>query len=250
MKPQILAMHVGTLKDVPVPVVQYQRGFGKVHDVPIIMFAITGLGAPIIVDTGTADEKHTNAWHTYRLERPADQDPQAVLERAGIDSAEVELVIHTHLHYDHCGNDDLFPNARIIVQRSELQHACDPPAPNRGAYDRLPGLLPLWTAFLDRIETVEGDVDLTPEISLIHLPGHSPGSQGVLVKADDKRYLIAGDCVDSYANWRGDSRLAHIPTGALTDLEAFMASFERIEALDCEVIPAHDDEVIAQGVFG
>jgi glyoxylase-like metal-dependent hydrolase (beta-lactamase superfamily II) len=86
----------------------------------------------------------------------------------------------------------------------------------------------------------------------VPLPGHTPGSQGILVETDAGRYLIAGDCLDSYDNWywKGDEDIPHIPSAAITDVIAFDESFRRIESLGCEPIPSHDDRVLETRVFG
>jgi N-acyl homoserine lactone hydrolase len=246
---RIQALHVGTLKDFPTAAITYHRGFGEVHDVAMIMFLITGGDHPVVVDTGTGSVEFTRQHHGYTLVRPPEQEPMAVLERVGVDPADVKTVINTHLHWDHCSNNDLFPNARIVVQREELAYALDPLEPNLAAFERLPGLVPPWVRALDRITTVRGDVELAPGLSVVHLPGHTPGSQGVLVQGAKQSYLLAGDCVDSHANWDGDSNLSHIPSGSFTNLHDYMDSFSKIEDLGCVVIPSHDFAVVETGEY-
>jgi N-acyl homoserine lactone hydrolase len=246
---RIQALHVGTLTDHPKPFVTFGRGNGETVDIAIIMFLITGGEHPIVVDTGTADPDQTRTRHGFPLVRPVEQEPLAALAAAGVDPDEVTIVVNTHLHWDHCSNNDLFPNARILVQEAELKYAVDPLPTNRWTYERRPGLEPCWMKGFDRIETVSGDVDIAPGVRLVHLPGHSPGSQGVVVEAENERYLIAGDCVTYHDNWDGDERLAHIPSGGLTNMHDFMESFDRIEALGCTVIPSHDPRVVHRGVF-
>jgi N-acyl homoserine lactone hydrolase len=244
------ALHVGTLLGFPTPAITYHRGWGERHDVPMIMFVILGGEHPVVVDTGTGTPEFTRAHHGYDLDRPPEQEPAAALERLGVDPGDVATVVHTHLHWDHCSNDDLFPAAQIIVQKAELAYAVDPLEPNRKAFQRGPGVLPPWVSVLDRIHTVDGDAELLPGISVVPLPGHTPGSQGVLVQGRGGPVLMAGDCVDTYANWTGDGKLSHIPSGSFTDLAAYMDSFRRIERLGCEVVPSHDMAVLDKGVFG
>lgn len=246
---KIRPLHVGTLKDFPTAAITYHRGFGETHDVAMIMFLVTGGDHPVIVDTGTGDAEYTKKYHGYTLDRPPEQEPQAVMAAAGVDPESVGTVIHTHLHWDHCSNDDLFPNARVIVQKAELEYAVDPLEPNLAAFERVPGILPAWVNALDRITTVRGDVELMPGLSVVHLPGHTPGSQGVLVQGESTRYLIAGDCVDSDANWAGDAKLSHIPSGSFTNLHDYMDSFKKIEDLGCVVVPSHDHRVLQEGTF-
>jgi glyoxylase-like metal-dependent hydrolase (beta-lactamase superfamily II) len=242
-------LHVGTLKDFPTAAITYHRGFNEVHDVAMIMFLITGGPHPVVVDTGTGTVEHTRQAHGYTLDRPADQEPLAVLERAGVDPAEVGTVINTHLHWDHSSNNDLFPNATVLVQEAELAYAVDPLEPNLKAFERLPGHTPSWMRAMGRTRTVAGDVEVFPGLSVVHLPGHTPGSQGVLVQGATQRYLLAGDCVDSHANWEGDATLSHIPSGSFTNLHDFMDSFSKIEDLDCVVIPSHDFQVLDEGTY-
>lgn len=243
-------LHVGTLLGFPAPAITYHRGWGERHDVPMIMFVILGGEHPVVVDTGTGTPEFTRKHHGYELERPPEQEPLAALKQLGVASEDVGTVIHTHLHWDHCSNDELFPEAEIMVQKAELAYAVDPLEPNLKAFQRGPGVQPPWTPVLDRIRTIDGKAQLLPGISVVPLPGHTPGSQGVLVDGASGQMLLAGDCVDSYANWRGDDKLSHIPSGSFTDLAAYMDSFHRIEQMGCEVIPSHDMEVLDKGVFG
>ncbi len=246
---KIQALHVGTLKDFPTAAMTYHRGFGETLDVAMTMFLITGGEHPVVVDTGTGDPEFTEMHHGYNLVRPAEQELLAVLERTGVDPDSVGTVINTHLHWDHCSNNDLFPNAQIIVQKSELEYAVDPLEPNLAAFERAPGILPPWVRALDRIKTVRGDTPLMPGLSVVHLPGHTPGSQGVLVQGKQTTYLLAGDCVDTHRNWEGDAHLSHIPSGSFTNLHDYMDSFSKIERLGCVVVPSHDLTVIAEGTF-
>lgn len=246
---KIQALHVGTLKGFPAAAITYHRGFGETLDVAMIMFLVTGGEHPVIVDTGTGDPEFTKTHHGYQLERPPEQEPLAVLERVGVDPASVGTVVNTHLHWDHCSNNDLFPNARILVQKSELEYAVDPLEPNLAAFERLPGILPPWMRALDRTSTVSGDTELMPGLSVVHLPGHTPGSQGVLVQGARTSYLLAGDCVDVHRNWEGDGRLSHIPSGSFTNLHDYMDSFRKIERLGCVVVPSHDLKVVEEGTF-
>ena len=89
-----------------------------------------------------------------------------------------------------------------------------------------------------------------PGVSVGHLRGNTPGSQGVLVTAGSRRYLIAGDCIDQNDNWTGDEKLRHIPSGSFTNLHDYMNSFGKIEQLGCDVIPSHDFAVLKEGTFG
>jgi hypothetical protein len=71
----------------------------------------------------------------------------------------------------------------------------------------------------------------------------------VLVDTGSERYLLAGDCVDTYENWTGNERTPHIPSGVHTNLFEYYDSFAKIEKLGCEVVPSHDLAVVERGEF-
>jgi N-acyl homoserine lactone hydrolase len=245
----IRPLGMGRMTGFPKPAITYMRNWGDILDIPMIMFVIEGGGAPVIVDTGPGDADRAWKYHGCRYEQALHQRPEAVLGDAGIDPGDVRLVINTHLHWDHSSNNHLFTNARVVVQRRELEYAADPVQWHNAVFERLPGVEAAWRRAQDQIEAVDGDMELTPGVSVIALPGHTPGSQGVLVQGADRRYLIAGDCVDTYENWAGDAAADHIPSGAFTNLIEYEASFRKIESLDCEVIPSHDAAVLRREYF-
>ena len=250
---RILALPSGLVPKANEPAVTYQRGWGKHRRLPMIMFVIVGGEHPIMVDTGTPPATFVREYIGYgTFERPEGEDPLTVLHGAGVDPADVRQVAFTHLHWDHCSNLDLFPNATFIVQDKELRYAVKPIPLHNRAYQHLPGTQPPWLPVLRRITTVDGAAEIAPGVSTVPLPGHTPGSQGILVETDAGRYLIAGDCLDSYDNWywKGEEDIPHIPSAAITDVIAFDQSFRRIESLGCEPIPSHDDRVLERGTFG
>jgi glyoxylase-like metal-dependent hydrolase (beta-lactamase superfamily II) len=92
------------------------------------------------------------------------------------------------------------------------------------------------------MEVLEGDVEIVPGVRALLLPGHTAGSQGVLVNTAEGEFLIAGDLVPLYENWPGTEGQA-IPNGNHTDLRAYAASFKRLAALKATILPAHEPRV-------
>jgi N-acyl homoserine lactone hydrolase len=245
----IRALGLGRLVGLHKPTITYMRHWGEFHTSPLIMFVIEGGEHPVVVDTGPLDPDHVWRYHRYKMEQSPQEHPVEALREAGIDPLDVRLVVNTHLHWDHSSNNDLFPNAKVVVQQKELDYARGPLPWHNVAFEHLPGISAPWRRAADRIEVVDGDTEIAPGISVVALPGHTPGSQGVLVQAAQRRYLIAGDCVDTYENWDGDEVAEHIPSGLYTNLHDYHASFTKIESLDCEVIPSHDEIVVKRGLF-
>ncbi|MEU9779865.1 N-acyl homoserine lactonase family protein [Streptomyces phaeochromogenes] len=244
----VTALSVGRAFGLNLPCLTYMRGWGSTIDIPLIMFVVEGGDAPIVVDTG-ADV--TRAWDTHgiRMEQTVDEQPDVALRSLGIEPDEVQIVVNTHMHWDHNSNNHLFPNARVVVQQRELDFARNPVPWHRMLFDVVPGLRPAWQQAEEQMSPVDGDIELAPGVTLVTLPGHTPGSQGVLVEAAGGRYLIAGDCVYLYDNWHGDDDADHIPPGYYTDLIAHDQSLHKIESLACEVIPSHDSRVVERKIF-
>jgi N-acyl homoserine lactone hydrolase len=244
----ITALSVGRVFGLHKPSLTYLRGWGEALDIPLVMFVIQGGGAPVVVDTG-ADLDRAVEHHGIRMEQTPEERPETALRALGVDPAEVGVVVNTHLHWDHSSNNHLFPNARIIVQQREIDYASDPVPWHRRQFEAVPELTAAWRRAEDRIDAIDGDAEVAPGVSVVTLPGHTPGSQGVVVAAGTKRYLLAGDCIDLYENWAGDDQDDHIPSGFFTDIVAYEESLKRIEKLGCEVVPSHDPLVVERREF-
>lgn len=245
----IHALHVGTLTRFPTSAMLFGRRFGEQHDVAMLMFVILGGPHPVVVDTGPTSPARASSHHPgFQLHQPAALQPEAALQRLGVDPSTVRTVIHTHLHWDHAGNDDLFPSAQILVQRDELHYAIAPLAPSRAAYENSPTVAPVWLDQLRQVRPLDGDMEVFEKLRVIHLPGHTPGSQGVLVDTDAGRYLIAGDNVPMYDSIEDPD--VFVPNGAFTNLHDYERTHRRIRELNCSVIPSHDLRVLERQPFG
>jgi glyoxylase-like metal-dependent hydrolase (beta-lactamase superfamily II) len=75
----------------------------------MLMFLVTGADGAVLVDTGPLDEAWLAEHHGCIVERPAELEPATVLARHGIEPGDIRTVINTHLHWDHCSNNVLFP---------------------------------------------------------------------------------------------------------------------------------------------
>lgn len=216
---------------------------------PILMWFIEGAGNRILVDTGVSDPDWASRYHRT-VWRDENEDPVKAIEGLGLTPEDIDIVINTHLHWDHCFNNDLFPNARILVQAEELRHAILPLPCHAVPYEsQLIRMTPPWIKALDRIEVIEGEMEIESGISLVPLPGHTPGFQGVLVKLESGRCLIAGDSSPLFENWEGDEQASHIPPGIHVDLRDCYASFRKMEALADMILPAHDLRVLEKEVY-
>jgi glyoxylase-like metal-dependent hydrolase (beta-lactamase superfamily II) len=214
---------------------------GERFNAPCIAWLLKSEERTIIVDTGPGSK--SSAPQFYTKDESSSYLLQDELKRCGTDPATISTVILTHLHNDHVGGVALFPNAEFYVQEAELKEAVWPVTFQRPIYEvNQRGKIPSWTYILHRMQVLYGDSDLFPGISVITLPGHTAGSQGVLVNTRNGCYVIAGDLVPLYDNWPGDGR-PPIPNGNHTDLRAYDKSFLRLSQLNARILPGHDARV-------
>ena len=178
------------------------KGQGRVT-VASLAFLIEGGRDPILVDAGMRSADRAMLIHRLGPHRiPAAMTLPEQLARYGVKAEEVGCVILTHLHYDHCGGCEQLPNARIVVQRSELAAAAAPIGPRTldiGSrelfYDRH-DVAAMVDTLWDRVELIEGDIELFPGIECILYPNsHTPGSQCVYIKTLDGIVGCVGDMV-------------------------------------------------------
>jgi len=120
-----------------------------------------------------------------------DERLDSLLGKLGFKTSDVDIIINTHLHYDHCGNNEMFPQARFIVNTTELKHARNP-----GWWDAYGYVRALFDAPGLKFKTVSNRHVVTPGVSIIPTPGHSLGHQSVLVKLKETGLLvIVGDAI-------------------------------------------------------
>lgn len=226
------------------------RAHSETVDAPCIAWLVHGASSTILVDAGPCDAATAATHYQRTLRRTAEQEPAAALRTGGIAPADVDLVILTHLHWDHSYNLELMTKATILVQEAEVQYAMNPLPTDFRTYGRgTVGFRPGWLASYDRFRLVGGDRDVLPGVGVFLLPGHTPGCQGVGVETRAGTYLIAGDNVPLYENWAGDEQLKRIPSGLHVDLEAYFRSFEKMERIARHILPSHDARVLEHELY-
>ena len=163
----------------PLRVATLLAGDGRM---PVYCYVIDHPGGRILVDTGL----------TRLHDLVADMDPQLEpLSEQGFDIDSVTAVVNTHLHFDHGGGNHLFPGRPIYVQRQELEDARTLDDYTIREWVDAPGVT---------YSPVEGDVELVPGVRLLAAPGHTRGSQIVVVNSGGQPIVIAGDT----AVWFGE----------------------------------------------
>ncbi len=211
---------------------------------------IGGAGKKIVVDAGPPDFERIRKYHPSSMSEPRrpEQEMERQLAKAGVRPEEIDLVILTHLHWDHTGDVAKFVNAQFIVSEEELRFALAPPPPLYAPYEALQiGGSPEFLKVIDRIRTVAmREKEIVDGVWLIPLPGHTPGSMGVVVETENGPYVISGDAVNKYNNLKGNPAAGqpYLMGGVFTDLLAMWRSFELIDEIIkhdiSRVIPGHE----------
>jgi glyoxylase-like metal-dependent hydrolase (beta-lactamase superfamily II) len=155
-------------------------------------------GQRIVVDTGYGD-KLTERERGF-LDLKGDQRLLGSLAALGVEAEDVDMVINTHLHGDHCGGNTrldrhgnlvaTFPRAVYYVQRLELADATFPNERTRASY-RSENFQPL--ARSGQLHVLQGDTRLTDEVRVVVTPGHTPAHQSVVIESEGKTAIFMGD---------------------------------------------------------
>lgn len=211
-------------------IMTYQRHYGKRIILPIYSFAIMGGDRKILVDTGIEeflappDLEERTGFPVLPFEE--------ALETIGWKPEDVDIIIHTHLHNDHCENDVLCANAEVYVQKAELDFFNDPhPIDHRYYPDVLDGV---------NIITVEGDATIVDGVSVMFTPGHTPGGQSVVVDTARGKAIITGLCCNAENFPTGGGVIA--PGVHIDAIQAYESMKRILESADI-IIPLHDLEV-------
>jgi N-acyl homoserine lactone hydrolase len=233
---KITAIQTGTI-EMEKSIGTYLKNNGVVVNIPSISFVLESLdeSETIIVDTGFESVERSERIQKQRAWRSEDQNLEAVLRDTGIKPELIRTGILTHLHFDHCGQNHLFPNAKFYVQHSELRYAFTPlPDEYTPYFSPLIGEMPsfLGTDF----EIIEGDAEITDGVRVVHTPGHTPGGQTVLVETSGGVYAIPGDNVFFYENIENN-----IPCGHIYSRADWFSSMKKVRSMSDYIIPSHEN---------
>ena len=171
----------------------YGKGYGEIIEHPVFTFLIEGGGRKILVDTGMSDTEHSEKYH-HDGRQDRGQAIHEQLEALGIGCDEIEIIIFTHLHWDHCYNLDKFPKATLYVSETEYRFALDPIPFYWNSYEA--PVLGLKRPFEGRhFNLVQGEEEILEGVRVYPTPGHSPGHMAVSVLTEAGIYSLIGDLV-------------------------------------------------------
>jgi len=218
---------------------------GDPHDalqpLDFFVWAIIGPSGPIILDSGF-DEAMSR-----RRQREITRPVREGLTALGIAPEKVTTVIVSHLHYDHCGNYDLFPQARYHLQDREMAYAtgrCMCHQALRVPFEADDVVAMVRKVFDGRVAFHDGDDDIVPGVTVHRIGGHSMGLQSVRVKTRRGYVMLAADAAHLYAHL-DQNRVFPITYNVAEVLEGY-ATLRKLATSPRHVVPGHDPLVLAR----
>lgn len=184
----------------------------------------------LLIDTGVGEGND----HIDNRFEPRRTPIAEELGRYGIGAEDVNVVVNSHLHFDHCGNNRMFPHAEIFVHEKELEIA------RTTAYTVLS-----WFDYDGaRIVPVTGDREISAGIQLLASPGHTPGHQSVLIETVGGNILVAAQAAftaDEFQRGGDPAEQAHDGLA-----EQYLQSISRLKTVGAnEVYFSHDVDVVS-----
>ncbi len=159
----------------------------------------------ILAETGIGSGLNPKFSKYYSVER--DPGLVASLERLGVRVEDINFVVNTHLHFDHCGGNTsknekgedvpTFPRAKYIIQKGEWEYALDPSERDRMSYMK-ENFLPLEKHNL--LHLAEGDEEIADGVEVVKVPGHTVNHQCLKVRSEGKVLFFLGDLVPTSAH--------------------------------------------------
>ena len=202
----------------------------------IAIWYINVQGQNVLVDTGISSPEVEK--YLYGRSYEEINSFEQALNSVGITPEDVNIVIQTHLHYDHCGNTHKCKNAKVVVQEEELKFAYSPHALFAGSIN---------LSFLKDLHfsIVSGDTEVLPGIKVILIPGHSPGTQAVSVETEKGKAVISGFCSIKENFYPPEAMRLRWPVIApgvsVNSLQAFDSAL-KLKCLADIIVPQHDME--------
>lgn len=235
-------MHI----NIPVPACAmfFQEKLDRYVEVYGYFFLVTGNGHNILVDTGMGlppgvDTPKQQVFGHFCVE--PGEDTTSLLRKEGLSPSDIDTLVLTHLHTDHCWNVGLFPNAKIYMSQKGWMAIRSP---------RHPALIPdaiyprmvyrhLSEEAWDRVVLIEMEHEVLPGISTFWVGGHSECSHAVTIETDNGMVTLTGDIAFFYANLE-----ENIPVAYNVNLAECYEGMDRIRRLPGTIVPSHDPEIL------
>jgi glyoxylase-like metal-dependent hydrolase (beta-lactamase superfamily II) len=235
---------------VPGPQMFHMARWDEWMEADFFVFLLRGDDGSIgLVDTGVRDVHEINPFVVngvgqrgrFRMDMATQSIPR-LLRQEGVDPADVNYVLLTHLHYDHASNVKLFPNARFLVSRAGWHLTLDPPAPELTPDVAFPRDVIGYLAGEARDRLILADdeePEILPGIGAFYVGGHTPCSQAITVQTKQGIAVFPGDTVFYYENLDKNH-----PVGLAVSIVECYQAMERIREIGGILVPPHDPRLL------
>ena len=209
---------------------------GETFQIPVTCYLVRTSEAVILFDTGVSPRAVPGLMRNDSHARFTDEDLLVHrLDALGLEPAQVDMVVLSHLHYDHAGGAGLFPSSELIVQKDEYAYAHYPASFFESFYYRRNFDLPeaKW-------RLLDGDTELVPGVSVLRTDGHTPGHQSLLVELPETgAVILAGDA----CYWQ-ESIDKERPPGVVWNPTLALHSIKKLKTIarlvGGRIFPSHD----------
>ena len=217
---------------------------------PVYCFLVDTGDYKVLGDTGLCEEERATKFH-HKCEKRGCLEVHHHLKRElGIQPSEIDIVLFTHLHWDHVQNMKEFPNARFICPEIEIKWAYNPlPLYYRTYESPVLGIEPAYYGC--SFELVHGETEIVPGISVFDTPGHSPGHMSVTVATSAGDIVLAGDAIFQARNMEPNEEEKWrywVPARFVNSIEGWK-SVEEIDKRADYILACHDEAVGAHKVY-
>ena len=237
---EVYAVQYAELPDFPVSALVLGADSSRKAKISMMVWVLRSPTHTILVDAGFYREEFLKAWKVTGYVKPS-----VALEKLGIRPEQVTDIVVSHLHWDHVDGVDLFPNAKVWVQRAEFTHYQKPENQPQS------GVFPVDIAMLEkinragRLKLVDGDSQQVAPGVFVYIGGrHTKESQFVTVATGEGQAVIASDNLYLYENLE-----KRRPIAATWDTVSNLAAQDRMRKLAGAgklIVPGHDPAVFTR----
>ncbi|HEY1341877.1 MAG TPA: N-acyl homoserine lactonase family protein [Bryobacteraceae bacterium] len=240
---EIYAIRYATIPDFPLSQLVAGAEPSRKLDIAMMVWLVKGGGRNILVDSGFYRDQFFRQWKVADYVRPSE-----ALKRVGLNPEDITDVVITHMHWDHADGMDLFPKARIWIQKEELEYYSGSAWQSRrthGGIDPDDVLAAVKLNVEGRVGLVDGDArEILPGITCYTGGKHTYASQFVGVNTAAGTVVLASDNMYLYENLD-----KHVPIAATLDAASNLRAQDRMKQLAANpklIVPGHDPAVMTR----
>lgn len=237
------AIRYGTIADFPVNELVAGADPVRKMDIAMIVWLVRGNGRNILVDSGFYREQFLKDWKIRDFRKPSE-----AVAAAGVEPEDIADIIISHMHWDHADGADLFPKARIWLQKDEYTYYTGEAWHSKRTHG---GIAPddvrsyVQMNLDGRVAFVDGDAkEILPGITCYTGGKHTYASQFVGVSTRQGTVILASDNVYLYENLD-----KHVPIAATLDSASNLRAQDRMRQLASDprlIVPGHDPAIFTR----